>query len=207
MMEDSDRASTPEEMLRIIEEQQATAARHIYVDPLLLYLPWGVAWLIGFTALFLHFGFDGHGYAPISQDQAVAVLVIAQLVAAPLCFFGISRMTLRLRGEIRAKGTMYGWTWCAGLVAATVLDVRLSPLLSPQDAHLLWGGSMLTIVAVLYMTGGTLWSSPHMFSVGVWTAAVNVLGVLLGAGWHALLAAVLLGGGFIVAGLWWRRRA
>ncbi|MCK2218934.1 hypothetical protein MF672_034835 [Actinomadura sp. ATCC 31491] len=207
MLEDDERAPTPEETLRVIEEQQAAAARHIYVDPLLLYLPWGVAWLIGFTALFLHFGLDARPYAPISQQQAVLVLTIAQVGAGFLTFYGLGRMSRQLRGDTRAKGSMYGWAWFAGIMVTAVLDVRLAPLLPPEESHLLWGGSMLTVVAVLYMVGGALWYSRQMFLAGVWAAVVNVAGVLLGAGWHALLTAVLLGGGFIVAGLWWRRRS
>ena len=39
--------------------------------------PWGVAWLIGFTCFFLHYGLDGRPYAPISQTQALAVLMIS----------------------------------------------------------------------------------------------------------------------------------
>ncbi|MET8992532.1 hypothetical protein ABZW49_44405 [Nonomuraea wenchangensis] len=207
MLDDDERPPTPEETLRVIEAQQAAAARHIYIDPLLLYLPWGVAWLVGFTALFLHIGLDGRSYAPISQGAAVSLLTAAQLVAGAVAAYGITRANRQVRGTTRDRGSMYGWTWFAGLSLAAVLDVRLSPLVPAAESQLLWGGSMLTIVAVLYMAGGAVWSSRQMFSVGVWTAAVNLLGILLGPGWHALLTAVLLGGGFIVAGLWWRRRS
>ncbi|MEU4512902.1 hypothetical protein AB0G05_25695 [Nonomuraea wenchangensis] len=207
MLEDDERPPALEETLRVIEAQQVAAARHIYIDPLLLYLPWGVAWLVGFTALFLHLGLDGRSYAPISQGAAVALLTAAQLVAGAVAGYGITRANRQVRGTTRDRGSMYGWAWFAGIALTAVLDVRLSPLVPPPESQLLWGGSMLTIVAVLYMVGGAVWSSRQMFSVGVWTAAVNLLGILLGPGWHALLTAVLLGGGFIVAGLWWRRRS
>ncbi|WP_188186754.1 hypothetical protein [Nonomuraea sp. SYSU D8015] len=167
----------------------------------------GVAWLLGFTAYFLHYGLDGRPYAPISQAQAQIVLMIGQMVAGAVAAYGITRMNRQVRGETRAKGAMYGYAWFAGITLVAIIAIRLSPQLPPQEAGLLWGGGMLTIVAVLYMVGGAIWINWQMFFVGVWVAAVNGVGVLLGAGWHALLTAVLLGGGFIVAGLWLRRRA
>ncbi|MEV0231358.1 hypothetical protein [Nonomuraea sp. NPDC050786] len=206
MASDDDHVASPEEMLRVIEEQRAATARWLYGDPLLLYVPWGVAWLLGFTALFLHYGLDGHSYAPISQTQALAVLMSAQLVAGAVAAFGIVRMNRGVRGDHTARGTMYGYTWFAGMLLVWVICVRLSSLLPPDESGLAWGGASLMIVAVMNMAGGAIWLYWPMFFIGVWVAAVDALGVLLGVGWHALLTAVLLGGGFIVAGLWLRRR-
>ncbi|MGI5291717.1 hypothetical protein ACQEVF_51570 [Nonomuraea polychroma] len=205
-MLDDERAPSPEETLRVIKEQQAAAERHIYIDPLVLYFPWGVAWLLGFTAYFLHYGLDGRPYAPISQPQAQSVLMIAQVVAGAVAAYGIARMNRQVRGRTRAQGAMYGYTWFAGISLVSLIAIRLGPLLPAQEVGLLWAGAMMTIVALLYMAGGAIWLNWQMFFVGVWVAAVNGVGVLLGAGWHALLTAVLLGGGFIVAGLWLRHR-
>ncbi|MER7499516.1 hypothetical protein AB0L05_37105 [Nonomuraea pusilla] len=150
-MVDDDAVPGPEETLRLIEEQRAATVRRLKGDPLLFYAPWGTAWLIGFTAFFLHYGLDGRRYAPISQGQAL-------------------------------------------------------PQLPPAEATLIWAGMSMLVVAVLYMAGGAIWLDWRMFFAGVWVAAVDTLGVLLGIGWHALLTAVLLGGGFIVMSLWLRRR-
>ncbi|MEU8356459.1 hypothetical protein AB0C27_10665 [Nonomuraea sp. NPDC048882] len=205
-MVDDDRAPSPEEMLRVMEEQNVATVRWLYADSVLLYVPWGVAWLFGFTALFLHYGLDGHSYAPITQMQGVGVLMAGQLVAGSFAAFGIVRMNRLVRGGTSMKGAMYGYAWFAGMLLMTVIALRLSPLLPPEESGLLWAGSSLMVVAVLQMAGGAVWGNWPMFFVGAWVAGVNALGVLLGAGWHALLTAVLLGGGFIVAGLWLRLR-
>ncbi|MFI7124582.1 hypothetical protein ACIBQ1_02745 [Nonomuraea sp. NPDC050153] len=206
MMSDDERVTSPEEMLRLIEEQRVATVSRLRGDPLLLYVPWGVAWLLGFTAFFLHYGLDGHPYAPISQMQALAVLMGAQMVAGAVAAFGIVRMSSGIRGDHTARGAMYGYTWFAGMMLVVVIATRVSALLPPEESGLVWGGASLMIVAVLHMAGGAIWLNWPMFFIGAWVAGVDAVGVLLGAGWHALLTAVLLGGGFIVAGLWLRRR-
>ncbi|TDE43009.1 transporter [Nonomuraea mesophila] len=205
-MVDDDRTADPEEMLRVIEEQRAATTRWLYGDPLLLYAPWGVAWLLGFTAFFLHYGLDGRSYAPISQMQALAVLMCAQLMAAAIAAIGIVRMNNLVRGDSTARGAMYGYAWMAGMILMVVICLRMGPLLPSDETGLLWAGTSLLVVGVLHMAGGALWLNWPMFFIGAWVAAVNAVGVLLGAGWHALLTAVLLGGGFVVAGVWLRRR-
>ncbi|MFC4120238.1 hypothetical protein [Nonomuraea zeae] len=204
-MADHDRAPSPEEILRVIEEQSVATARFVYPNPALLYVPWGVAWLLGFTAFFLHYGLDGRPYAPISQMQALAVLMGAQLVAGAVTSFGIVRMSRPVRGDSSARGAMYGYAWFAGMLLVAVIATRLGPLLPPAESGLVWAGASLMVVAILYMAGGAIWLNWPMFFVGGWVAGVDALGVLLGPGWHALLTAALLGCGFIAIGLWQRR--
>ncbi|MFC7587138.1 hypothetical protein ACFQYP_28005 [Nonomuraea antimicrobica] len=64
----------------------------------------GVAWLLGFGALFLHYGLDGRPYAPISQMQAVGVLMAGQIVAGAFTAYGIARMNRLTRGDLSARG-------------------------------------------------------------------------------------------------------
>ncbi|GAA2209239.1 hypothetical protein GCM10009850_046970 [Nonomuraea monospora] len=206
MVED-ERTPSPGEMLRVIEEQSAATTRWIYGDPLLLYVPWGVAWALGFTALFLRYGLDGHPYAPISQMQAVGVLMASQLVAGGLTAFGFVRMNMVVRGDSKARGTMFGYAWFAAFALMTVLCTRIGPHLPEEERGLLWAGASLMLVAALQMAGGAVFLIWPMFFFGVYIGAVNALGVLLGAGWHALLTAVLLGGGFIAVGVVLRLRS
>lgn len=150
-MVDDDRAPSPEEMLRVMEEQNAATVKMLYADTVLLYVPWGVAWLFGFTALFLHYGLDGQPYAPITQMQAVGVLMAGQVVAGAFAVFGMVRMNRLVRGGSATKGAMYGYAWFAGMFLMTVIALRLSPQLPPEESGLLWAGSSLMVVAVLHM--------------------------------------------------------
>ncbi|MFI7699829.1 hypothetical protein [Nonomuraea sp. NPDC049480] len=204
-MADEDPVPSPEETMRLIGEQRAATVKHLRGDPLLLIVPWGVAWLLGFGALFLHYGLDGVPDATISLWQALGVLFGAELVSGALTALGISRLGKGVRGESSAKGAMYGYSWMAGLFLMGLIASRFTLQLPEAEVSLLWAGGSLTVVALLYMTGGAIWTSWPMFFMGAWTAAVNGVGVVLGVGWHTLLSAILLGGGQIAAGLWLRR--
>jgi hypothetical protein len=206
MTHDGDQAPDPEDTLRLMEEQRTATVRALRGDPLLFYGPWGVALLLGFGAFFLHYGLDGVPYAPISRTQALSVLMCGLLAAGGVAAFGIIRMAGAIRGETSAKGAMFGYAWFIGMALMVVIASRFSPMLPSAESGLLWAGASLTLVAVLYMAGGAVYSDWSMFFIGVWIAAVNALGVILGSGWHALLAAVLLGGGQIAIALWLRRR-
>jgi hypothetical protein len=136
----------------------------------------------------------------------MAVLYAGQIVAIVITGIASARINRGMRGENPAKGAMYGYSWMAGLLLMWIIGFRFSYRLPEAEATLLWAGGFLMVVALLYMVGGAVWMSRPMFFLGVWAAAVNGAGLLLGVGWHALLTAVLLGAGLIVAGLWHRRR-
>ncbi|MEV0143626.1 MULTISPECIES: hypothetical protein [unclassified Nonomuraea] len=206
MTDDAEAPAGPAETLRLIEEQQAATVRRLRGEPLLLFVPWGVAWLIGFTALFLRFGLDGRPLAPISQMQAVGVLQGAQVLAGAFVGFGIARMSGQVRGDSSARGTMIGFTWLAGMVLVFAIGIRISLVLPEEEAQLLWAGTSLLVVGVIYMMTAAVWLNWPMFFLGAWTISVNVVGIMLGAGWHALLIAALVGGGFVGTGIWLRWR-
>lgn len=207
MTDDGERAPSPEETLLLIERQRADTIRLLKGEPLLVYAPWGVAWLLGFGLLFLQYGLHGTPYVAISQMQAVSVHLSLQMLAGAVMTYGLTKTKAQVRGEVSARGTMYGYSWFAGMALVTVVSLRMSPLLPPDEVGLLWAGLSLLVVGVLYMAGGAVWLNWTMFFLGAWIMAVNGVGVILGAGWHALLSALLLGGGMIAAGLWsrWRR--
>ncbi|MEU6999000.1 hypothetical protein [Nonomuraea sp. NPDC046570] len=206
-MDDDDGALSPEETLQLIERQQAVAARRLTPDPLLMYAPWGLAWMLGFGAFFLTYGLDGEPILPISWKLALAVLVASQLGAGAFTAYVIWRQNIQVRGESTQRGMMYGYAWFVAMVSMFMVAARFRPMLDVDEIGLFYSSFSLLVVAILYMAGGAIWRTWSMFFIGVWTAIVNTVGVALGPGWHSLLIAVLVGGGFFATGVWLRRQA
>ena len=95
---------------------------------------------------------------------------------------------------------MYGWAWPLGFGALTLVNFRVIALggLSDDAASLLWSGSALLLVGVLYLAGGALWQSLPMYALGVWMLVTGALSVLVGVPGNFLVLALGGGGGMLL---------
>lgn len=206
-MVDDDLAPSPEEMLKLIEQQQSAALKRFLPDPLLLYVPWGVAWILGFGAYFLIYGFDGTGYVSLPWEFALAVSTGGQLIALALLIYAVHRAGAHIRGQSGQRGAMYGTAWFVGMCSVGMIGSHFAPQLAKAETGLLFSAFSMLVVGVLYMAGGALYGVWPQFFLGVWTSVINIVGAALGVGWHPLLMATLVGGGTVATGVWmrWRR--
>ncbi|GAA5070134.1 hypothetical protein HNP84_001716 [Thermocatellispora tengchongensis] len=198
----------PREALRLIEEQRGQVRRRLQPDPLFMYVPWGVAWTIGFGVLFLRLGLTGEPYVPIPSGVATGILLAAMAVAMAVTVFLGLRTGISVRGVSQDRGMMYGISWSVAFFTSGTIASRFVAVgrLDDREAGLLWSALSLLVIGVLYMAGGAVWRHWTMFFIGVGILAVNIVGTMAGPGWHALLTTVCCGGGFIVAGLVEHRR-
>jgi hypothetical protein len=196
----------PAESLRLIARERAAAERRLTPDPRLMLWPWGLAWLIGFTVYFLRYGPGGRVYVDLPAFLPLTVLLGLITVAGIITGVVGARAGRLVSGPTSRQGAMYGITWSVAFCGMAVLFSRISDLLPEADANLLWAGAMVALTGALHMAGGAVWNDRNLFLLGAWISAVNVAGVILGPGWHALIVAVLGGGGMLLAGtLAWLR--
>ena len=191
----------PAESLRLIAQERAAAGRRLTPDPRLLLWPWGLAWLIGFGVYFLRFGPDEHVY--VDMPEFVPLTVLLGLITLAGIVTGIvgARASRQVSGPSSRQGAMYGFTWSVAFIGMAVLLSRVSDLLPVPNANLLWAGAMVALTGALHMAGGALWNDRILYVLGASISVVNVIGIVIGPGWHALIVAVLGGGGMLVVGL------
>jgi hypothetical protein len=191
----------PAESLRLIAHERAATQRRLIPDPRLQLWPWGLAWLIGFGVFFLRFGPDDRVF--VDMPTWVPLTVLLGLITLAGIITGVvgARAGRQVSGPSSRQGAMYGFTWSVAFIAMAVLLSRLSSLLPVPEANLLWAGAMVTLTGILHMAGGAIWNDRDLYVLGVFINAVNVIGIIAGPGWHALIVAVLGGGGMLVAGL------
>ena len=194
------------ESLRLIERERAETELNITPDPRGLLWPWGFAWLLGFGAFFLRYGPDNRTFVDL-PDWLPLTLLLALFLAAGVFtgWFG-SRISRSISGPSNRQGAMYGVAWSVTFAGMSVVLSTTNGLLPDPKANMLWAGVMVGLTGAMHMAGGAIWNDRNLFLLGAWTSVVNVVGILFGYGWHALILAVLGGGGMLLVGtLQWLR--
>jgi len=211
LTEDELPPADPAESLRMIERERAETELNITPDPRGFLWPWGFAWVIGFGVFFLRFGPHDRVFVDLPDWLPLALLLPLFLAAGIFTGWFGSRLGRSIKGPSSRQGAMYGITWSVGYASLAVVLSTTNGLLSDPAGNMLWAGAMVALTGVMHMAGGTIFNDRNLFALGIYTNVVNVIGVFAGAGWHALILAVLGGGGMLVAGtrqwLKLRRRA
>lgn len=190
----------PATALRMIAEQQAEATRRLTPNMLLYYWPWGLAWLIGFGLFFLRFGPDGRVLVALPAWLPLATLLGLLAAAALVTGSASVRLGGQVAGDSHRRGVWYGISWGLSFATVTAALSRVSDHLPDDLGTLLWGGVMVGLTGALHMAGGAVWLDRNLFGLGVWISVTNVVGVVSGPGWHALVIAIAGGGGMLAAG-------
>ncbi|MBU2667731.1 transporter [Actinoplanes bogorensis] len=198
----------PAESLALIERERRNVGRDLSPDPRVMFWPWGIAWLVGFAFFFLRFGPDGRVFVDMPQWLPLAVLPVLMIVAGIVTGIAGSRVSGRVSGPSNRQGIMYGISWSIAFTGFSILFAQFSQLLPEEKSGLLWAGGMVALTGALHMAGGAVWNDRDLFVLGAWTSLINIVGILIGPGWHSLIVAVAGGGGMIAAGIvgWVRMR-
>jgi hypothetical protein len=102
---------------------------------------------------------------------------------------------------------MYGWSWLLASVGLFALDLALEHQGLPSGlAPLLWSGSSLLAVGLLYLAGGMLWDDRLQYGLGVWVLVTGAGSVAAGVPGNFAVLSLAGGGGFLVAAVVSRTR-
>jgi hypothetical protein len=197
---------TAAESLALIEAQRAEVDHRLGGNPALLLALWGLAYLLGFGLIYLTYGADPLVSAPewVAATSTALLFVAAIGVSA---VYGV-RAGRGVHGPSQMVGAMYGWSWTLGFLALVAVNVGLSRLGLSQDAvSLLWSGSSLVLVGVLYLAGGALWRDRFQYGLGVWMLVTGAGSVFAGVPGNFAVLSLASGGGLLVtAGYFTLRR-
>ncbi|WP_405428206.1 transporter [Micromonospora sp. NBC_00617] len=186
--------------LRLIRDQQAATVSRLEPDARLLYWPWGVAWLVGFGLFFLRYSPDGRVLVRLPDWLPLATLFTLLVAAGAIQAVAGARAYGQVTGDSAQRGRWYGWTWALGSVSAYAAVGRVSEHLPHDLTALLWSAAAVGLTGALHMAGGAIWLDRDLFRLGVWISVINVVGVIAGPGWHALVISVAGGAGILIAG-------
>src|SRR5450759_358596 len=202
---DEDSPLSAEESLALIERQRREVHRRLGVNVALFYGPWGLAYLFGFGAIFLTYPTA----VAVRLPAAVAVAITAVLFVSAVVITAVTgaRAGRGLRGPSQAAGAMYGWSWPLGFITLGAVNTGVTRLGLPDDAvTLLWSGSSLLLVGVLYLAGGALFQDRFQYGLGVWMMASGACSVLAGVPGNFAVVSLAGGGGLLLAAGYFAQR-
>jgi hypothetical protein len=194
------------ESLELIRRERAAVARTLELNPLLYYVPWGVAWLVGFGLLFLRFGPDGRVFVDLPRWLPLVSLFVLMALAMASTVLVSALRGRGVQGRSSWQGTAYGFTWFFGFAGIGTTMSHFAKLLPEPERGLLWACASVGLVGALYMAGAALWLSRDMFVFGAWLTVINIAGVSAGPGWHSLIISIGGGGGLCLLGVLLRLR-
>ena len=186
------------ESLALIERQQREAQRALGVNPALIYGLWAGAYLLGFGAVFLTYPTA----VPLRLPGSVAGVIIATLfVAATVASITAGvRAGRGVRGPSRAAGAMYGWSWTLGFCTLAAVNTGVTRLGLPHEAvTLLWSGSSLLLIGVLYLAAGALFQDRFQYGLGLWMLVSAASSVFAGVPGNFAVVSLAGGGGLLLA--------
>ncbi|MBG6179555.1 hypothetical protein [Arthrobacter sp. CAN_A1] len=184
--------------LRVVHQAETTARRELRGNEAVLYLVWGLAWLLGFGAL------HGarFGWLPIDYEPALGVFGVVILIAIVITIIFAGRYSRGIRGHTAFIGAMYGVAWALGfLVMGTLSGIIANVVDDFWVRGMLINGIAILIVGLLYITGGTTFNDKTQSIMGIWFLVVNMIALLSGSGHYLTVFFIFGSGGFLVAAL------
>lgn len=188
---------TPGASLEMIESERRNVRRGLGINPAPIFGLWGVTFLIGWGACYLAVPEGPGPFLPVWA--AVVILVVLYVAAIALPIVQGARAGRGVRGPSRTVARMYGWAWALGFGALNIINGGLIHTGLPAPTiTLLWSGTALLVMGLLYIAGGMLWRDLVHYALGVWMLAAGAGSVAVGYPGDFLVLSLAGGGGFLL---------
>lgn len=192
--DENESALTPQQMLKLVDDQQNDVVRkQLAPIPWMLGI-WGVAWLVGFLLLW--------SAAPESNSLVkvpgpVAGIGFGVLIGAAIAtstVLGI-RIGRGVQGNSSFAGAVYGISWAlCGTAFGAVGVALMNNGMSYELATLYYPSAFALMAGTLYLLGAALWHQKSMLVLGIILLVTGSVSPFFGAPTNNLVMA-LLGGG------------
>ncbi|GAA3942659.1 hypothetical protein [Microbacterium soli] len=205
-----DPALDPRDMLALVDDQQRSIAGRVGAFVPYVLLVWGLAWLLGFGALWLAYADD-----PVLPVSVAAPIVIGLfLTAGALSAVLALRSARGVRGAPKDKtfsGVVYGQAWWVGALAIFAIGQALTVAgMDRELLDLLYPAMYMFFAGVMFAMAAIIWRAVPMLVLGGWAVLLSAAAAFAGTGGQYLVHALGGGGMLLALGVWtwaWGRRA
>ncbi len=190
-----------DEALALIRQQQTALERdQLSGIPWMLGV-WGVAWSVGFLALWS--GYDG-GNPWFRIPLPIAAIVFAALLIGSAVVSAVIGMRLNrgVRGPSNFSGAVYGIAWPIVALSAYLIGVALAVNGMDRTMQSLFFPAIYALVAgCMYIMGAAIWRSIDQLVLGIILIVAGTVAPFFGAPTNNLVMALVGGGALLISGL------
>lgn len=211
MSNDNDTPLDPAGMLGLVKQQQDTVASASAGFVSWITLVWGLAWTLGFAALFLIDGARPGFALPLPVAVAIFVVGIVAAIVASAVLGTRANNGVKASPERAFTATVYGLTWSVSMFALYLVWVglRTQGVIDEAGSNIYLPVAFILMTGILYVVSAAIWQAVPALVLGFWLIVVAVAGAFIPYPWHYLFFAVAGGGAFLlftVVTLFWLRR-
>ncbi|MGI8458425.1 MAG: hypothetical protein ACR2LI_09980, partial [Propionibacteriaceae bacterium] len=191
---------SPQEARALIDAATAATRRRLDVRLHEQLFAWGVAWVVGLSAMW----WDVRDQQPYVGPGPLSLTVFAVLLGAALALTGArtAMATRGIGGESERRGRVYGLTWTLGFLCLYAVDAAVSRQGAPPEVMgLVLGGGAIGLTGLMYLMSTALWRNPATLVLGAWLLVLAAVAGFTGPVTLLLLGALGGGGAFAAAGV------
>lgn len=182
--------------LRVVQDAERSARRTLGGNTALVYLIWGITWIIGYGSLWG----TQQGRIPLEPAAALTILGIALAAATLTTIVLFARSSRGVRGQSAFQGGMYGIAWALGFTVMGALSAVIGRAVDDFWLRgLLINSIAVLIVGLLYITGGSAFNDKAQSYLGIWLLLVTIAALVSGPDWF-LAVFLFLGATGLLAG-------
>jgi hypothetical protein len=194
-----DRDMSVQEAAAVVQDARARAGRELVISAPVVYVAWGLVWLLGYGGMWLSVR-GQHPYQGPSGVAVAAVFVLAGfavaavLVIASKAVAGVDGRSARDRRIILA-------TWGTGYLIVLVLQAALSSSVSTRTLAFVDFAGPVLLAGLTYTVAFALGRSRPALALGAWLVLVGASCAWLAPATILATCALAGGGGFLLMAL------
>ncbi|OUE19756.1 hypothetical protein BFL34_01898 [Clavibacter michiganensis] len=200
-VDDDGPAPDPREMHALMEDQRRVAVDAQMSFVWVMEVCWGVAWILGYTALWLIDGSDAVSLPlPVAAGIFAGLIVLSSIVSIVL---GIRNAPgVESSPESAWQGRVYGISWSVAMVSVYVLGIGLAFNDAPSRLLSIFYTSGFSFVAgLMLLSTAALFRSRSSLLLGSILVLAALVAPFAGYPGNYIVMAVVGGGAYLVTGI------
>jgi hypothetical protein len=191
-----DQNMSVQEAASVVQDARTLARKELLINAPLVYLAWGLVWLIGYGAMWLSVR-GQHPYTGPSGISIATVLVLAGFAIAAVLVIA-SRAVSGIDGQSVRHRRILIVSWAIGFLILLIVQAGISSSVSARTlAFVAFAGPVL-LAGLMYLLAARLGSSWLVLVFGAWLIVVGVSCAWLAPAAILAICALAGGGAFLL---------